>query len=89
MIKRIWNFFFGKKVKREPWMTDKVIEMAKESVEDFKQSEKPKKTKPHTQLFRNQQLPGKIYNIGKSRFRIKKKSGESGEKLKYDIQLLT
>lgn len=45
--------------------------------------------KPHTQLFNSQQLPGKIYNIGKSRFRIKKKSGESGEKLKYDIQLLT
>lgn len=45
--------------------------------------------KPQTQLFRKQQLSGKILNIGKSRFRIKKKLGlTESEKLRYEITQL-
>lgn len=87
IFKLIWKYFFGKKkIIREPWMTDKVIEIAKQSILDFEKKEKQKKSQ--TQLFRKQQLAGKIYNIGKSSFRIKKKLGEAGEKLKYHIELL-
>lgn len=97
IIKRILNFFRPEKKKaREPWMTDKVIEITKQSISDFEKKADviveskvigQKVKKPQTQLFRTQQLPGKIYNTGKTRFRIHGLIS-TGNKFKYDIERL-
>lgn len=99
IFKRIWNFIRPEKKKQRTVIFDgkevPVYEMP-ERKEPIKFDDLPevrngkiKLSKPHTQLFRNQQLPGKIYNIGKSRFRIKKKLGMTHpEKLRYEITQL-
>lgn len=93
-FKSIWNYLFPEKKKavREPWMTDKVIEIAKESIEEFKKKEVRAPVlyfNPRKMSFNKQQLPGKIYNIGKSRFRINKKLGTTASaKLRYEITQL-
>lgn len=40
-LKGIWNFFFPKK--KDDWFTDKILEIAKEHIEEFKQNEKATK----------------------------------------------
>lgn len=69
--------------------TGKYTHWAKVIAESKTIEQKVEKSQPHTQLFRKQQLTGKICRIGKSRFRIKKKIGLTGsEKLRYEITQL-
>lgn len=101
-FKSIWNFFFGKK---ESTVTDYTVDYATgkilgkstrpakqppfcpETEKALEEIFKPKK--PQAQRFRKQQLLGKIYRLGKSRFRVIKKSAfTEPEKLRYEITQL-
>lgn len=91
IFKRIWNYFFRKTKGNETISkdaTNNIPRMALESQPKRIYAQEKPKEKNHSQIFRNHQLSGKVYNIGKSRFRIKRKIGEAGEKLKYHIELL-
>lgn len=95
LFKRIWNYFFPEKKKDAEFKealrkyNQETIDRLNKKAEDVIVNSVEKiinHSKPRTQLFRNQQLPGKVYSIGKSRFRIKKKIGlTASEKLRYEI----
>lgn len=91
-FKRIWNYFFGKKKVKDYGCQPITIPPHESCDEPIIKSkwieQKIEQPKPHTQLFRKHQLQGKVYRLGKSRFRIKKKIGQAGEKLKYHIELI-
>lgn len=102
IIKRIWNYFFPEKKKvvipkiyRDGILqteSKEYAELPDGKVDWVIQSkvieQKVEKPKPHTQLFNKHQLSGKVYNVGKLRFRVRKKIGEVGEKLKYHIDII-
>lgn len=77
--------FNGKMVKcPECEGTGKYTYWAKVIAESKTIEQKVEKPEPRTQLFRKQQLIGKICRIGKHHYRIKEKLGFTGsEKLRY------
>lgn len=84
LFKSIWNFFFHEK-EEEYFQEPDTLAQSGTKPEEIR----AKAIKPQTQLFRKHQLLGKIYRLGKSRFRIKKKSGFTHpEKLRYEITQL-